>query len=325
MRRRDFLEVLGGAVAAWPVAARAQQRAVPVVGFLRSASAASSAHLAAAFQQGLKDRGFVDGRNVTIDYRWGDGQLDRLPGLAIDLIHRRPAAIVGNALATRAIMAATTEIPIVFVVSSDPIAMGFVASINRPSGNRTGVVWTSSGLEAKRLGLLNELVPKSAAIAALFDPASPENELHINNAEKAARSIGRQLLIVRATDERELHAAFAMVAQPGIGGLLIGASAFFLSQRQQLAALAARNALPAISITRSFAEAGLLMSYGASQSHAYRRAGEYVSRILEGAKPADMPVEFASKLELIINLKTAKTLGLKIPPNLIALADEVID
>ena len=325
MRRREFLGVLGGAVAAWPVAARAQQRAVPLVGFLRSSSAASSAHLAAAFQQGLRDRGFVNGRNVAIEYRWGDGQLDRLPGLAIDLIHRRPAAIVGNALATRAIMAATKEIPIVFVVSSDPVAMGFVASINRPSGNLTGVVWTSSGLAAKRLGLLNELVPKAAAIAALFDPASPETDLHINDAEKAARSIARQLLIVRATDERELHAAFAIVAQPGIGGLLIGASAFFLSQRQQLAALATRHALPAISITRSFADAGLLMSYGASQAHAYRRAGEYVSRILEGAKPADLPVEFATKLELIINLKTAKTLGLKIPPNLIALADEVID
>jgi putative ABC transport system substrate-binding protein len=325
MRRREFITLLGGTAVAWPRAARAQQAAMPVIGFLRSTSAASSARLVTAFQQGLKEAGFVEGQNVAIDYRWGDDQLDRLPELAVDLLRRQPAVIVGNVLATQATMAATAAIPIVFVGGSDPIRTGLVANLNRPGGNVTGVVFTSSGLTAKRLAQLHELVPKSVAIAALFDPNSPETELQMKDAEEAGRSIGRQVLIVKAADERELHASFATIVQRGAGGLLIGGSAFFLSRRRQLAALAARHALPASGTTRSFAEAGVLMSYGASQTDAYRRAGDYAGRILKGAKPADMPVELATKIDLVVNLATAKALGLTVPPAIIALADEVIE
>ena len=310
MRRREFIAFLGGAAATWPLAARAQQSAMPVVGFLRSASAAGSEHLVAAFEQGLKEAGFVEGQNVAIDYRWGNDQSDRLSGLAADLIHQQPAVIVGNMLATRASMATTTTIPLVFVGGTDPVRADLVASVNHPGGNITGVVFTSSDLVAKRLGLLHDLVPKSVAIAALFDPGAPGAEFQMQEVEKAGQTIGRQVLIVKVTDEREFHAAFATMVQQSAGGLLIGSGPYFLSRRRQLAALATRYALPSSGPHRSFAEAGVLMSYGASQADAYRRAGDYAGRILKGATPANMPVELASKLDLVINLATAKALGL---------------
>ena len=325
MRRRQFIKVLAGSAAAWPLVARAQQSAMPVIGFLRSTSAAGSEHLVAAFEQGLKEAGFVAGQNVAIDYRWGNDQSDRLSGLAADLIHRQPAVIIGNMLATRASMAATTTIPLVFVGGSDPVRTGLVASVNHPGGNITGVVFTSADLVAKRLGLLHDLVPKSVAIAALFHPASPGAEFQMEEVEKAGQTIGRQVLIVKVTDEREFQAAFATMVQQSAGGLLIGSGPYFVTRRRQLAALATRYALPSIGTHRSFAEAGVLMSYGASQADAYRRAGDYAGRILKGATPANMPVELASKLDLVINLATAKALGLNIPANLLTLADEVIE
>ena len=325
LKRRELITLLGGAAAVWPLAARAQQPAMPVIGFFRSSSAASSARFVGAFRQGLEGAGFVEGQNVAIDYRWGDDELDRLPSLAVDLIRRRPAIIVGNILAMQASKAATAEIPIVFVGSSDPVSTGLVASLHRPGGNVTGVVFTASGLIAKRLEQLHTLVPKSAAIVALFDPNSPAVELQMKDAEEAGRNLGRRVLVVKAADEREIHASFATIVQQGAGGLLIGNSAFFLSRQRQLALLAARHGLPASGALRSFAEAGILMSYGASQTDAYRRAGEYAGRILKGAKPSDLPVELATKIDLVINLAAAKALSLEIPPALLALADDVIE
>jgi len=324
MNRRQMIATLGG-VAAWPIAARAQQAAMPVIGFLRSASAASSAQLVTAFRQGLKEEGFVESQNVIIDFRWGDDQLDRLPVLASDLVRRQAAVIIGNVLATHAVMAATATIPIVFVGGSDPIRTGLVASLSRPGGNVTGVVFTSSDLTTKRLAQLHELVPKSAIIAALFDRNAPEAELQMKDVEEVGRTIGRQVLIVKAADERDLTAAFGTIVQANAGGLLLGPSAFFVSRRRELAMLAARYALPATYTDREFAEVGGLMSYGASQIDAYRRAGSYAGRILKGAKPADLPVELATKFDLVINLATAKALGVEIPPALLALADEVIE
>jgi putative ABC transport system substrate-binding protein len=325
VRRRDFIKGIAGSTVVWPLAARAQQSAMPVIGFLRSTSAAGSEHLVAAFEQGLKEAGFVEGQNVAIDYRWGNDQSDRLSGLAADLIRRQAAVIIGNILATRAIMAATTTIPIVFVGGGDPVRFGLVASLNNPGGNITGVVFPSSDLVAKRLGLLHDLVPKSVAIAALFHPDAPGADLYMEEVEKAGQTLGRQVVIVKVTDERELHAAFATMVQKSAGGLFIGSGPYFLSRRRQLAALAARYALPSCGPLRSYAEAGVLMSYGASQADAYRRAGIYAGRILKGATPANMPVEVASKIDLVINLATAKALDLNIPANLLTLADEVIE
>ncbi|MGB8119613.1 MAG: ABC transporter substrate-binding protein, partial [Pseudolabrys sp.] len=313
MRRRDFIKGIAGSTVVSPLAARAQPSAMPVIGFLRSTSAAGFEHLVVAFEEGLKEVGFIEGQNVVIDYRWGNDQLDRLPGLVDDLIRRQPAVIIGNIQATRAIMAATTTIPIVFVGSADPVRAGLLASLNHPGGNVTGAVFTSSDLAAKRLGLLHDLVPKSVAIAALFHPASPGADLHAEEVEKAGQTLGRQVLIVKVTDESEFHAAFATMVQQSAGGLLIGSAAYFVSRRRQLAALAARYALPSSASLRSFAEAGVLMSYGASQADAYRRAGNYAGRILKGATPANMPVELATKVDLVINMATAKALGLNIP------------
>jgi putative tryptophan/tyrosine transport system substrate-binding protein len=294
MRRRDFIRVVAGSAAA-------------------------------AFEQGLKEAGFVEGQNVAIDYRWGNDQSDRLAGLAADLIRRRPAVIIGNILATRAIMAATTTIPIVFVGGTDPVREGIVANLNHPGGNVTGVVFTASDLVAKRLGLLHDLVPKSVAIAALLHPAAPGTEFQMKEMEKAGQTIGRRVLTVKVSDEREFPAAFATMARQSAGGLLIGSGPYFLSRRRQLAALATRYALPSSAPHRSYAEAGVLMTYGASQADAYHRSGNYAGRILKGETPANMPVELASKLDFVINLATAKALDLNIPPNLLTLADEVIE
>jgi putative ABC transport system substrate-binding protein len=325
MRRRDFITLLGSTAATWPLAARAQQPALPVVGFLRSTVAAGSEYLVTAFLQGLGEAGFVEGQNVAIEYRWADDQRDRLSGLAADLTRRQVTVIVANGVAAPAVKAATATIPIIFVVGGDPVRMGLVASLSRPGGNVTGVVFTTTDLAAKQLGLLHELVPKAAVIAALWDPNQPEVELELREVEAAGHAIGRQLLIVKAASEREFNAAFATMVQAGAGALLVGGGSVFLARRRQLAALAVRHALPASYVSRDYAEVGGLMSYGPSQSDAYRRAGIYAGRILKGAKPADLPVELATKFELVINLATAKGMGLDIPPMLLARADEVIE
>ena len=326
MQRREFITLLGGAAVAWPLAARAQQPALPVIGFLRITAAVGSAHLVDAFRQGLKESGFVEGQNVAIEFRWADGQRDRLPGLAADLIRRQVAVIVGSgAVSARAAIAASATTPIVIVVGVDPVKTGLVASLNRPGGNVTGVVFDTVDLPAKRLGLLHELVPKAAVVAVLLDPNLPNSESEMRDAEEAGRTIGRQILILKAENEREIDAAFATIVQAGAGALLVGSGPMFLGQRRQIVALATRHALPASYVTRQYPEAGGLMSYGPSQTDAYRRAGIYVGRVLNGAKPADLPVELPTKFDLVINLATAKALGISVPPMLLARADEVIE
>jgi len=325
MKRRELITLLGGAAAAWPLAARAQQPAMPVVGFLRSTPATGFAYIVDPFRQGLNDAGFVEGKNVAIEYRWADNQRDRLPGLAADLMRRQVAAIVGGGVpAAQAGKAATATTPIVFVIGADPVRVGLVASINRPGGNITGVVFSVVPW-AKLLGMLHELVPKASIIAVLRDPNGADVESQSRDLEEAARAIGRQILMVNAANEREFHAAFAKVVQAGAGGLLIGASPFLLSQRRQLVALASRHALPTMYNQREFVEVGGLISYGPSQSDAFRRAGVYVGRILKGEQPGDLPVELGTKFELVINLATAKAFGVEIPPQLLSLADEVIE
>ena len=325
MKRREFIWLLGGAAAAWPLAARAQQAAMPVIGLLRSTPSASFMHLLAAFQQGLKDEGFIDGQNVSIEQRWADNQLDRLPGLAADLVRRQVAVIVANTPAAKAAKAATQTIPIVFVTGEDPVTIGLVDSLNRPTGNLTGVVFFASGhLGTKRLELLHELVPKGAIIAVLMDPSFATE---LPALEGAGRSLGRQLLtiVMKAASEPELDAAFSAIVQAGAGGLVIGGGPFFTSQRRKLVALAASHAIPAICDTRDHVEAGGLMSYGTSLTTAYRQAGLYAGRILKGAKTSELPVIQPTTFELVINLKTAKTLGLTVPLIMQMTADEVIE
>jgi putative ABC transport system substrate-binding protein len=324
MKRRAFITLLGGA-AAWPLLARAQQPAMPVVGFLRSTTEAGSAHLVTAFSQGLNEAGLVQGRNVAIEYRWADDQHERLTALAADLVRRQVAVIVANAVSAQAAKIATTTIPIVAVTGIDPVRMGLVASLNRPGGNVTGVMFTVTDLTAKRLGLLHELVPKAAVIGVLHDPNAPEVEIELRSTEAAGRAIGQQVLIVKAASEREFKAAFGTIVQAGAGALLVLGGPLFLSHRRQLVALAARYALPASYVTRQYPEAGGLMSYGPSQTDAYRRAGIYAGRILKGEKPADMPVQLPTKFDLVINLGTAKAFGFEVPDRLLALADEVIE
>jgi putative ABC transport system substrate-binding protein len=308
---------------AWPIAAQTQQPATPVIGFLRSTPSASFMHFVAAFQQGLKEEGFVEGQNVAIEYRWADNQLDRLPGLAAELIQRQVAVIVGNTPAARAAKAATTSVPIVFVTGIDPVRDGLVASLNRPSGNVTGVVFFASGhLGTKRMELLCEMVPKAAMIAVLMDPRFATD---LPGVEGAARALGRQTLVVNAASEHELDDAFSQIVQAGAGALLVGGGPFFTSQRQRLVALAARHAIPAIYVGRDHVEAGGLMSYGTSLTGAYRQAGIYAGHILKGAKPGDLPVLQPTKFELVINLRTAKALGLTVPLILQMTADEVIE
>jgi len=324
MKRREFISLLGGA-AAWPLAARAQQPAVPVIGFLRVTAAAGNAHLVNAFRAGLNEAGFTEGQNVVIEYRWADEQPDRLPMLATDLVRRHVAVIVGHAMAAKAAKVATTMIPIVFVAGVDPVKTGLVASLSRPDGNVTGVVFDTVELTAKRLGLMNELVPKAALVGVLLDPNLPDSESELKDMEEAGHATGRKMLILKVTNEQEINAAFATIVQQNAGALLVGGGPFFLGRRRELIALATRHKIPASYVTRQYPEDGGLMSYGPDQTDAYRRAGIYVGRILKGAKPADLPVELPSKYELVINLKTAKELGVNVPLHVQQLADEVIE
>jgi len=324
MRRREFITLLGGATA-WPLAAGAQQRTMPVVGFLHPSS--PEPYRLRAFRQGLKDAGFVEGENLTIEYRWADNQLDRLPTLAAELAQRRVAVIVtAGPPAVSAAKAATTTIPIVFLVGEDPVKLGLVGSLARPGGNLTGVNFLAVEVAAKRLGLLRELVPGARRIAVLVNPANVSvTEAISRDIPEAARAIGLQLNIINAGTIREIDAAFAALASERADALFLANDPFFIDRRVQLAQLAARHSLPAIGQDRLYAEVGGLISYGANLGSAYGQVGVYAGRILKGAKPADLPVVQSTKLELVINASTARMLGLAVPQTLLVTADEVIE
>jgi putative tryptophan/tyrosine transport system substrate-binding protein len=327
MRRRECIILLGGAAAAWPLAARAQQPAIPVIGFLHGQSARTFAAMVAAFHRGLNEAGYVEGRNIAVEYRWAEGQPDRLPALAAELVQRHVAVIVatgGNNPAIAA-KAATDTIPIVFTSNDDPRKYGLVASLNRPGGNVTGVSWFSAELGPKRLALLHELVPGAMMVALLVNPNNAESARQPAELHEAARAIGLRLAVLNATTAGEIDTAFATMVRDRVGALVVAGDSFLASRREQLIALAARHALPTIYVNREMAGAGGLMSYGNSLVDAYRRAGLHTARILKGEKPAELPVDQATRFELVINLKTARTLGLTVPPTLLSLADEVIE
>ncbi len=326
MRRREFIAYISGA-AAWPLAARAQQPAMPVIGFLYSASPDALAPFAAAFRQGLKEADYVEDRNVKIEYRWADGHYDRLPALAADLVRQQVSVIIagGGAVTARAAKAATTTIPIVFSTGDDPVKLGLVNNLNLPGGNLTGVSLLTTGLEAKRLEVLHEAVPGAAVIGLLVNSSFSDVETQLKDVPEAARVLGLEIAVLKANSERDIEAAFANLAEQRVGALLVASSPFFAGRREQLVALAARHAIPAIFEWPEFVTLGGLMSYGTKLADGYRQLGIYAGKILKGVKPADLPVQQLVKVELVINLKTAKTLGLTFPISLLGRADEVIE
>jgi putative ABC transport system substrate-binding protein len=327
MKRREFITLLGGAAAGWPLAARAQQPAMPVIGYLSSRSPDESAHLLAAFRRGLAENGFVEGQNVRAEYRWALGEYDRLPAQAAELVHRPVAvlAATGGEPAALAAKAATAIIPVVATFAGDPVKQGLVASLSRPGGNVTGISNLATTLEAKRLGLLHDLVPQAATIGVLLNPASSTAANQLSDLQEAARTFSLQLHVLRASTDGEIDAAFESVAQNRIPALTMAGDPFFNSRRDKLVALAARHAVPSMYSFRDYAVSGGMMSYGIDLPDVYRQIGVYVGRILKGAKPADIPVEQPTKFEFVINLKTAKALGLTIPAGLLSFADEVIE
>jgi putative ABC transport system substrate-binding protein len=326
MRRREFITLFGGA-AAWPLAARAQQPAMPVIGFLHPQSPEAFAEPARGFRQGLKDTGYVEGENVTIEYRWADNQIERLPAMAAELVRRRVAVIVatGGGPSALAAKAATTAIPIVFNIADDPVSQGLVATLARPGGNITGVSILSTELTTKRLDLLRELVPGGVRVAVFVNPNGPSADVTVREIEAAAGTVGLKIHVLKASTSREIDAAFATFVRERPDALFVGNDTFLTSRRVQLVHLATLHRLPATYSVREFADSGGLMSYGASLRDAYRQVGLYAGRILKGAKPADLPVVQASKFELVINLQTARLLGIDVPPMLLARADEVIE
>jgi len=324
MRRRDFIALVGGA-ATLPLAARAQQATMPVVGFLNAASPEGYARYAASFRQGLKESGYSEGDNVAIEYRWAEGHYDRFQDLAADLVRRKVAVIVANTQAALAAKAATQSIPIVFLTAFDPVKAGLVESLNRPSGNMTGISLMSGELGGRNVGLIRELKPAVTVIALLVNPGSPAVAPFIEDAQRAARTLGTQLSVLNAGTAAEIEAAFAASLQLRAGALIVAPDAFFLARRDQLVALAARHGIPTLYSRREWVDAGGLMSYGASLADEYRQAGLYAGKILKGAKPADLPVLQPTKFDIVINLNTAKALGLEIPPTLLAIADAVIE
>jgi putative ABC transport system substrate-binding protein len=325
MRRREFIVSLGSAVA-WPLTTYAQQPAMPIVGYLASRSAEADSHLVIAFRQGLRESGFAEGQDVRIEYRWAAGQYDRLPGMAADLVGRQVNVIVAStAFAAKAAKQATASIPIVFSVGDDPVQSGLVASLARPGGNVTGITSFSLTLGAKRLGLLREIVPKATVIAMLVNSAASIAEDQLQDVREAARTVGLQVVVVNASSEHDFDPAFATIVQSKADALLVATDAFLTSRREQLAALAERHRVPAMHAWREFVTAGGLMSYGASQTDGIRQVGVYTGRVLKGTNPADLPVQQPTKFDLVINLKTAKALGLTVPATLLARADEVIE
>jgi putative ABC transport system substrate-binding protein len=327
LKRREFISLIGGAAATWPLTARAQQAPVPVVGYLHSGSPDPFAHLSAAFRRGLGETGYVEGRNVAIAYRWAEGKYDRLPALAADLVRSQVTVIAACATSAPglAAKAATSTIPIVFQTGSDPVQDGLVASMNRPGRNVTGVSRLAVTIEPKRLELLHELSPKATVIGLLVNPTNPRSELVVQQIEEAARALGLRLHILKASTEGELDGAFASLVQLAVGALLVAQEPSYLRWRDHIVALAARHAIPATYGDREYPAAGGLMSYDASLADSFRQVGVYVGRVLKGEKPADLPVMQPTKFELVLNLKTAKALGLTVPDKLLALADGVIE
>jgi len=324
-RRRQFIMLLGGAAAAWPLAARAQQPAMPVVGFMSARSAADSSREVVAFRQGLAETGYEEGRNVAVEFRWAQGQFDSLPAIAGELVRRPLAVLAAVGLSARVAKAATTTIPIVFGTGLDPVEEGLVTSLNRPGGNVTGATFLSALLGAKRLGLLRDLVPGADVIALLVNPNTNVGQAQTKDVQEAARALGQSLVVLHGGSDESIDASFAALTQQHVAALMVGGDPFFDTRRDRLIALAARHQVPAIYQLREYALAGGLMSYGASITDMYRQIGLYVGRILKGEKPGDLPVVQVTKFELVINLKTAKALGVKISDNLLTLADEVLE